>query len=75
MLACHTNEFPLGDDVANQYGFMCFASGNVESDKTWKYAAQKVFLHEADNATPFALLRWGDVVSSPKLAVAVEVTR
>ncbi|PGH13729.1 hypothetical protein AJ80_06234 [Polytolypa hystricis UAMH7299] len=28
VLACHTNEFPQEDEVAKQYGFMCFASGN-----------------------------------------------
>jgi hypothetical protein len=28
VLACHANEFPLEDDVANKYGFMYFASGH-----------------------------------------------
>lgn len=28
MLACHANEFPLEDDVANKYSFMYFASGH-----------------------------------------------
>lgn len=28
ILACHANEVPLDDDVANQYGFMYFASGH-----------------------------------------------
>ena len=27
MLACHTNQFPQDDDVAEQYGFMYFATG------------------------------------------------
>lgn len=27
VLACHSNEFPQEDDVAKEYGFMCFASG------------------------------------------------
>ncbi|KAH9216732.1 hypothetical protein DL95DRAFT_495683 [Leptodontidium sp. 2 PMI_412] len=31
VLACHTNQYPQEDDVAEQYGFMCFATGKDRS--------------------------------------------
>lgn len=31
VLACHTNEFPMEDEVAKKYGFLCFLSGTDRS--------------------------------------------
>lgn len=31
VLACHTNKFPMEDEVARKYGFLCFSSGTDRS--------------------------------------------